>query len=112
MEKEEKRSINDNLSNIKSSYILDKILNNVEKSKKLDLIRYNKNIQNRLKVGLKDYKEYCLIKIELIISPCEYGKFINIKDYDRSYYHFYINDDENETKKMKLIMMIKLKKLE
>ena len=99
MEKEEKRGINDNLSNIKSSYILDKILNNVEKSKKLDLIRYNKNIQNRLKIGLKDYKEYCLIKIELITSPCEYGKFINIKDYDRSYYHFYINDDENETKK-------------
>ena len=96
---EEKRNINDYLSNITSSHILVKILNNLTKGKKLALIRCNKNIQNRLKIGLEDYKDYQLIKIELIIKPYEYGKFINIKNYDSAYYHFYINDDKEETKK-------------
>ena len=100
---EESRNKNNHMSNIKSSYILAQILNNLELKKRLSIIRYNKTLQNRLDIGLKDYKEYCQIEIEIGIIPFYLGKFINIKNNDKSYYHFYINDDKIETKRNVII---------
>ena len=42
--------------NIKSKYILHQILDNVKKINLFKIIRYNKNIQNRLKITKEDYK--------------------------------------------------------
>ena len=36
------------LENIKNRYILSKIYNNMTKKKKLEIVKYNKRIQNRL----------------------------------------------------------------
>ena len=42
-------------ANIKSKYILKKIFENIKYVKLLNIIIKNKNIQNRIGIGLKDY---------------------------------------------------------
>ena len=86
------------IENIKSRYILSKIYNNMTKKKKLEIIKYNKKIQNRLNLDVKDYKEYCEIEIEIIPIKDKYGKFIYIKEKDKLYYHIYFNDNNEEIK--------------
>ena len=52
------------------------------KKKKLEIVKYNKRIQNRLNLSIKDYKEYSetysSIEIEIIPTEGKYGKFIKI----------------------------------
>ena len=88
---------NVNLINIKSRYILSKIYNNLEIKKKLNIVRYNKKMQNRLNINFKDYKEFYNIDIEIITCDKKYGRFININEKD-IYYHIYFNDNEKEIK--------------
>ena len=96
------------IEGIKSRYILSKIYNIIPKKKKLAIVKYNKRIQNRLNLSIKDYKEYCEIEIEIIPIKDKYGKFINIKENDELYYHIYFNDNREEIKKnMKLMKKIK-----
>ena len=80
------------IENIKSRYILSKIYDNMTKKKKLEIVKYNKKIQNRLNLSLNDYKEYREIEIEIIPNKGGYGKFINIKENDKLYYHIYFNE--------------------
>ena len=69
------------------------------------IIKYNKNIQNKLDINKNDYKKYCEIEIE--IMPTEdyyYSKepFINFNNKEEgSYYHIYYNDKKEETKRKK-----------
>ena len=91
--------LNPIIENIKSRYILYKIYNNMSKKKKLNIVKYNKRIQNRLNLNLKDYKEYCEIEIEIIPIKDELGRFININWDDKLYYHIYFNDNKKEIKK-------------
>ena len=76
---------------IKSRYILSKIYNNMTKKKKLEIVKYNKRIQNRINLSVKNYKEYAEtftpIEIEIIPTKDEYGEFININENDKLYYH-------------------------
>ena len=53
-----KIKIKDIFKNIKSKYILKKIFNNLNEKKTLDIIKYNKNIRERINISIKDYKEY------------------------------------------------------
>ena len=56
------------LFNIRSKIIMKIILDNLSQKTKLNIIRYNKKIQNRLNLGIDDYiKENSLIIIEIII---------------------------------------------
>ena len=88
--------------NIKSRYILSKIYNNMPKKKKLEIVKYNKKIQKRINLSVKDYKEYSEtftpIEIEIIPTKGKYGKFININENDKLYYHIYFNDNKEEIK--------------
>ena len=84
------------LENIKSRYILSKLYNIIPKKKKLVIVKYNKRIQNRLNLDVKDYKEYCEIEIEIIPIKDGCGKFINIDENDKLFYHIYFNDNEEE----------------
>ena len=72
------------------------------KKKKLEIVKYNKRIQNRINLDIKDYKEYSeafsSIEIEIIPKKCEYDKFINVNKKDKSYYHIYFNDNKKEIK--------------
>ena len=87
------------IDNIKSRYILSKIYNNMTKKKKLEIVKYNKRIQNRLNLSVKNYKEYYEeIEIEIIPTKGKYGEFINIDENDKLYYHIYFNDNKEEIK--------------
>ena len=69
------------------------------KKKKLEIVKYNKRIQNRLNLDVKDYKEYYEeIEIEIIPIKGKYGRFININKNDELYYHIYFNDNKKEIK--------------
>ena len=70
------------------------------KKKKLEIVKYNKKVQNRLNINIKDYKNYYeQIEIEIIPVKEEYGKFINIQNKDILYYHIYFNDNKEEIKR-------------
>ena len=54
----ERNELNVNLENIKSNHILSRIYKNINEKKLLQLVKYNKKIQNRLNLSTKNYKEY------------------------------------------------------
>ena len=55
-----------NIHSIKSIYILKIIIQNIQKIKLLNIIRYNKSIKEKLNLDINDYKnEYSKIKIEI-----------------------------------------------
>ena len=87
---------------IKSDYFLQKLYDNMPKKKKLEIVKYNKRIQNRINLSVNDYKEYYEeIEIEIIHKKGEYGKFININENDKLYYHIYFNNNKEEIKNKK-----------
>ena len=89
----------DIFKNIKSNYILQKLFKNLLKKKSLDIIKYNKNIKERINVSIKDYKEYSeLVEIEIKPVKNKYGKFINMNE-NKIYYHIYFNDNKEEIKR-------------
>ena len=95
------------LLKVKSKYILRQIFDNIQYKKKLEIVRYNKNIKEKLDLKLNDYIiEYSKIEIEieLDIIPVlfrfsTYYKFINILNKkNESFYHIYFNDQKEEAK--------------
>jgi len=92
--------INNLLESIKSKYIIQKTLDNLQRNKSLDIIKYNKNLQNRMDISINNYKDYLeiysLIKLEIKPVDNKHGKFININKGDEKYYHIYFNDIKEE----------------
>ena len=89
---------------IKSKYILKQILDKIKEKILLEIIKYNKIIQNKLDINLNNYKDFSekfsSIELELTIIKNDYNKFINIlRDEDKVYYHIYFNDNKKEIKK-------------
>ena len=91
------------LHQVKSSYILKRILDNLERNKFFNLIRYNKKLQKRLEKNIDDYKnEYLKVELEIIPIGNNFNIFIN-QSGKESYYHFYINDNKEELKRNYLL---------
>ena len=94
----------DIFKNLKSNYILKKLFKNLQKMKLLDIMKYNKNIKDRINISIKDYKEYSEIysSIEIEIRPVNNGsgKFIYINKGDEKYYHTYFNNSKVEKKEI------------
>ena len=90
------------IKSLKSDYFLQKLYDNMTKKKKLEIVKYNKRIQNRINLSVKNYKEYSEtftpIEIEIIPTKGKYGEFININKKDKLYYHIYFNDNKEEIK--------------
>ena len=89
------------LNAIKSIYILKTIFNYTTTIKKLNIIRYNNNIKEKLNINLNDYIENQYIVIEIYPYSMKRRrrnkKFINISsEKDESLCHIYF-DDDNET---------------
>ena len=83
---------------VRSKYILQEIFNMMQYERSLNIIRYNKNIQEDLEKNINDYiKEYLKIKIEIFPVENKYGRFIN--NSSQRYYHFYFNDNLKEETK-------------
>ena len=68
--------------------------------KSLETIRYNKSIQKRINININHYKayseEYSSIELDIIPVKDEYGKFININEEDKKYFHIYFNDNKKQ----------------
>ena len=77
------------LSNITSSYILEIIFNNLDEKRKLDIIKYNKSIQNKIDINIINYKNSCKI-----ISS-ETKKNGKVKEYNNEDYLIYEGDYKN-----------------
>ena len=93
-----------NINNIKSIYFIKLLLNNIQKKKYLEIIKCNKNLQNRININIANYQEYSELytPIEIELIPCQnqFGKFINIdKNLIGTYYHIYFNDTKEEIKR-------------
>ena len=100
------------LKMVRSKYILEKILNNLQKNKLLNIIRYNKDIRNELNKDIYDYKkEYLKIEIEILTFSNKKGKFINISKKNESYFHIYFNDSKKEIKSNQIPCLKETKKL-
>ena len=88
------------LKKIKSNYFLERIFNNILKKNSLEIVKYNKNIQNRINLSIKDYKDYSekfsSIEIEIIPYNNQYGQFINIRENEKIFYHIFFNDNREE----------------
>ena len=97
------------LLNIKSNIIIKQIAKNLEEIKFLQIIRYNKKIQNRVNKTLNYYKDLSTIRIEIIPVKNEYGTFINCEDYNN--YHIYFNDNEKEIKRNSIEAFEKVSKI-
>ena len=116
LETKNNKDIKNHFANIKSKYILKKIMINLQENKRLKIIKYNKNIQTRLGISINDYKacsdNFSSIIIEIIPVKNKYDKFINIfKDEDISHFHIYFNDCKEETKKTELTKSDKITKI-
>ena len=116
-ERMKQKKSNDIFENIKSDYFLQKIIGNIKRNKSLEIMKYNKKLQKRLNLSIKDYKEYSQlfspIEIELKTVDNKYEKFINIYE-NKEYYHIYFDDSKdeikrsylNENEKVKIIKII------
>ena len=94
------------LDNIQSERIKNLLFAHFPKKKSLEIIRYNKRIQNILNLDIKDYKEqfekFSSIEIEIIPNKNQIGEFINMYDIE-DYYHIYFNDRKKESHRNYLI---------
>ena len=92
--------------NLKNDYFLQEVFNNLEKGRALNMVKYNKYITKRININISDYREYSEkyssieIEIKPVINKC--GKFINIKDEKKIYYHLYFNNNKEGIKKTEL----------
>ena len=91
---------NNKLRKLKSDYFIQKFFGYMLKRKLLETVRYNKSIQKRINININHYKAYFETKtsIELDIIPMKgkYGKFININEEDKQYFHIYFNDNKKK----------------
>ena len=78
---------------IKSKIILNKILLNLSKIIKFNLIKYNKRIQKRIDININDYEEeFSTFEIKIIFSGNKHGQFINFDEKDEKYFHIYVDN--------------------
>ena len=64
----ERDKTNSFIDNIGSNYILSYIYDLMTKKKKLEIVKYNKKLQNKLNLSIKDYKEFSHIENIQLIS--------------------------------------------
>jgi len=85
---------------LKSDYFLRKMFDFLNRGKTLEIIKYNKKIHNRLNIIINDYIKYSQlyssIVIELKLVNGKSGKFINIPNKEREYYHIYFDNSNEE----------------
>ncbi len=102
-----------NILNVNSKFILEKIFDNLIEIRLLKVIRYNNKLKNILNKDNNDYKKYSNIVIEVIpYLPYQNGTkgYIDI-DYGKNYCHVYFNDDTEEIKRNYFTSLDKLQKI-
>ena len=96
MEKSRRETKKINLEKIKGEYFHQKLFSYTTKKKTFIIIKYNKKLQRKLKLNIKNYKDYYEeIEIEIIPIKNNSCRFINYSN-DKQYYHIYFNDSNEE----------------
>ena len=112
--------IKNKFENIKSNFFLRILFTHLQKIKFLKIIKYNKNIQKKVSLSIKDYKEYSEIytPIEIELTPTigEYCNFIHYpKETEESqHYHIYFiysSGNKKESNKFYLSKFHKVAKI-
>ena len=89
--------------NLKNNYFLMELFGILPKKKSLEIIKYNKNIKERINININDYKEcsgiYSSIELEIIPTKIHYGNFIKIKKDEEANYHIFFNNNKKEIKR-------------
>ena len=80
------------------------IFDNIKKIRFFKIIKYNKNIQNKINLNINDYKlfseEYTPIEIEITPAKYDYYYFsMRLISRKSSNYHFYVNNSNEEFKR-------------
>ena len=97
--KSNKNEDNGNLDDVKSKFILKKIIAFILNKKIMKIIKYNKNMQHKLNLDINDYKKICQVEFEIKPFPNHYGKFINFIKGEELNYHIFFNNSEKEEKR-------------
>ena len=86
------------LNEIKSKYMLEYLFTYIKKDLLYKIVKYNKKLQTKINLSLKDYKMFSKIMIELHMSKYIFDTelFINFEQQYRPYYHIYFNDKKVE----------------
>ena len=90
------------LGKIRSHYILEQIIKeNIEEKKYLHIFQYNKNLQKRLNISVKDFKNYYTKRIIIELKPKKelndiMKYFIRFKPKERKYFHIYFDNNKSE----------------
>jgi len=87
------------MENIKSLYILRLIFNDIPKLMTLKIVKYNKNLLNKLNIGFNDFKELSKIEIEITPTTKEYGEFIKYVKGHEHYFDIYFDDEKEKFKR-------------
>ena len=91
---------NNLLRNLKSDYFIQKFFGYMTERKSLETIRYNKSIQKRVNININHYKayseKYSSIELDIIPMKGKCGKFININEEDKKYFHIHFNDNKKK----------------
>ena len=105
----------DKFVNLKNNFCLQMIFNIINKKILLEIVKYNKYIQQRINININNYKEYSelysSIEIELIPTKNKYGYFINIGKFEEIYFHIYFNYSKEEIKRTYFIEDDNVKKI-
>ena len=94
---------------LRNNFIFKKIITFMKRNKPLVIMKYNKKLQKRLNININDYDEYSKIEIELKILGNKSGRFINIPDEEKKYYHIYFDNSKKKIKKYNLTFFDKVK---
>ena len=90
------------IDNIKCDFFIPKIFDIIKKYRAFRIVNYNKKLQKKLNISLKDFKEIYDLSgptcIEIIPVKNKYGKYINIKENEKSFYHIFFNNIKKEIK--------------
>ena len=104
------------MKKIRCDYILRNIITGCLATKRyLQIAQYNKNLQKRLDISIKDYKHFFnRIIIELtpkLVLTRNKNIFINIKDKEKSFFHIFFDNSIFEEKRTYITPDDKIKKI-
>ena len=103
------------LANLKSDYFLIKIFEYMKKSKSLEIIKYNKELQKRLNLSINNYNEYSefysSIELELKLVDEPDNIFLNVHEKDLVNYQIYFDNSKEEINRYFLYDNEKVKKI-
>ena len=114
---------NNLIKKIQSKYIMKLIMDNLKVKMRLNLMKYNKNLQKKLDIKLKDYAEYSkIVIIEIVPSKVlQKAYFINFEPGEKDYIKIYFDGKRRKenyiikkdiTSKIKIIIKSEFKKFD